>query len=274
MGSSRHEGAVWAVRQDVVSAVRLAAGWVGAPPSYLCLPGPRQPHCLACCLTAALVAAVGASALRKPVLQHTHVLTEPAFAFLTLLHAQVGPVADGMVKRGVALTTVRKFAQGLAFVVPAACMLACGVLTPTAGAPAANVPLLVGLLSVGFAFGAWSRAGLYCNHQVRGAAAVGPPADKPYYFIQTSLEVTLQAAAMYAGSVLRRSFFCSWHERRTVCTHSRCLVPGQARGACCTPAQQHMHSSRMALSNLSASLMMAVRRVRLQASACMFCNAA
>lgn len=71
-----------------------------------------------------------------------------------------------MVKRGVALTTVRKFAQGLAFVVPAVCMLACGVLTPAAGQQAANVPLLVGLLSVGFAFGAWSRAGLYCNHQV------------------------------------------------------------------------------------------------------------
>jgi ACS family sodium-dependent inorganic phosphate cotransporter len=79
---------------------------------------------------------------------------------------QVGPVADGLVKRGVALTTVRKIAQGLAFVVPAACMLACGVLTPVNSA-VANVPLLVGLLSVGFAFGAWSRAGLYCNHQVR-----------------------------------------------------------------------------------------------------------
>jgi hypothetical protein len=31
---------------------------------------------------------------------------------------------------------------------------------------AASVPVLVGLLSVGFAFGAWSRAGLYCNYQV------------------------------------------------------------------------------------------------------------
>jgi ACS family sodium-dependent inorganic phosphate cotransporter len=72
-----------------------------------------------------------------------------------------------MVKRGVNLTTVRKLAQGLAFVVPAACMLACAALTPAAGTQAANVPLLVGLLSVGFAFGAWSRAGLYCNHQVR-----------------------------------------------------------------------------------------------------------
>jgi ACS family sodium-dependent inorganic phosphate cotransporter len=78
---------------------------------------------------------------------------------------QVGPVADGMVKRGVSLTTVRKIAQGLAFVIPAACMVACALLTPPTGV-AANVPVLVGLLSVGFAFGAWSRAGLYCNHQV------------------------------------------------------------------------------------------------------------
>lgn len=86
-------------------------------------------------------------------------------------HSQVGPVADGLVKRGMALTSVRKIAQGLAFVIPAACMVACAALTPATGV-AANVPLLVGLLSVGFAFGAWSRAGLYCNHQV-GARAWG-----------------------------------------------------------------------------------------------------
>jgi hypothetical protein len=92
-----------------------------------------------------------------------------------LPYMQVGPVADGMVKRGVNLTTVRKLAQGLAFVVPAACMLACAALTPAAGTQAANVPLLVGLLSVGFAFGAWSRAGLYCNHQVRFVNLCEPP---------------------------------------------------------------------------------------------------
>ncbi len=80
---------------------------------------------------------------------------------------QVGPVADGMVSRGISLTNVRKFCQGLAFVGPAACMIACGLLTPaTPGAPV-QTWLLVGLLSAGFALGAWSRAGLYCNHQVR-----------------------------------------------------------------------------------------------------------
>lgn len=98
---------------------------------------------------------------------HAPPLTHAACRAALLLGAlQVGPVADGLVKRGWALTRVRKLAQGLAFVVPAVCMLACGVLTPTNTA-VANVPLLVTLLSVGFAFGAWSRAGLYCNHQVR-----------------------------------------------------------------------------------------------------------
>lgn len=107
-------------------------------------------NCGSNCLTALVSSAVA----RRAVLQH-----------INCPLTQVGPVADGMVKRGVALTTVRKVAQGLAFVVPAACMLACAALTPTGGT-VANVPLLVGLLSVGFAFGAWSRAGLYCNHQV------------------------------------------------------------------------------------------------------------
>lgn len=79
---------------------------------------------------------------------------------------QVGPVADGMVKRGVSLTTVRKVCQGIAFVGPAACMVACAVLTPSVPGGATNTPLLVTLLSLGFALGAWSRAGLYCNHQV------------------------------------------------------------------------------------------------------------
>jgi ACS family sodium-dependent inorganic phosphate cotransporter len=88
----------------------------------------------------------------------------------------VGPVADGMVTRGVPITRVRKICQGLAFVGPAICMIACGLLTPAvrlgtdpalaaAAVAAAPTPLIVALLSFAFAFGAWSRAGLYCNHQ-------------------------------------------------------------------------------------------------------------
>lgn len=35
------------------------------------------------------------------------------------------------VKKGMSLTSVRKLAQGIAFVGPAACMISCAVLTPT-----------------------------------------------------------------------------------------------------------------------------------------------
>lgn len=64
------------------------------------------------------------------------------------------------------LTRVRKICQGIAFVGPAVCMVACALLTPATPSAPTNTTLLVGLLSVGFALGAWSRAGLYCNHQV------------------------------------------------------------------------------------------------------------
>ncbi|KAF6256196.1 carbohydrate transporter [Scenedesmus sp. NREL 46B-D3] len=96
--------------------------------------------------------------------QESSFLTLIPYVAMIAMTPVVGPVADGLVKRGMSLTKVRKIAQGLAFVIPAACMVACALLTPPPGV-AANVPLLVGLLSVGFAFGAWSRAGLYCNHQ-------------------------------------------------------------------------------------------------------------
>ena len=97
----------------------------------------------------------------------------------------VGPVADALVTAGRSVTFVRKLAQGIAFVGPAACMLALALLTPASpsGTGAASalagwvphallgsstpppVPLVVGLMSVAFALSAWSRAGLYCNHQ-------------------------------------------------------------------------------------------------------------
>ncbi len=99
-----------------------------------------------------------------------------AMVFMTPL---VGPIADGWVRTGMPLTRVRKLCQGIAFVGPAMCMLACAILTPSAAATAKGALLagaepmlspirmacLVALLSVAFALGAWSRAGLYCNHQ-------------------------------------------------------------------------------------------------------------
>jgi ACS family sodium-dependent inorganic phosphate cotransporter len=79
----------------------------------------------------------------------------------------VGPVADALVARGFSVTAVRKLAQGIAFVGPAACMLSLAWLTPAAGAAAAppHVAAVVTLMSLAFALPGWSRAGLYCNHQ-------------------------------------------------------------------------------------------------------------
>jgi ACS family sodium-dependent inorganic phosphate cotransporter len=97
----------------------------------------------------------------------------------------VGPTADTLVQRGFGVTRVRKAAQGIAFLGPAACMLALAALTPAGGASSAaaapaflpawllgcaagsapSVPLVVALMSIAFGLSAWSRAGLYCNHQ-------------------------------------------------------------------------------------------------------------
>lgn len=105
-------------------------------------------------------------------------LTLIPYVAMTAMTPLVGPVADGLVKGGTSLTLVRKLCQGLAFVGPAICMIACALITPasavtgtgivaaTAGTTTtAPVAVLVALLSLGFALGAWSRAGLYCNHQ-------------------------------------------------------------------------------------------------------------
>lgn len=108
--------------------------------------------------------------------QKSSLLTLIPYLAMTCMMPLVGPVADGLVEKGVKLTRVRKLAQGVAFVGPAICMIMCGLLTPKglgpqagpeAAAAVANAPvtLLVILLSISFALGAWSRAGLYCNHQ-------------------------------------------------------------------------------------------------------------
>jgi ACS family sodium-dependent inorganic phosphate cotransporter len=81
----------------------------------------------------------------------------------------VGPVADALVAKGLSVTAVRKLAQGVAFLGPAACMLSLAALTPAAGAAAGAaappVAAVVALMSLAFALSGWSRAGLYCNHQ-------------------------------------------------------------------------------------------------------------
>jgi len=104
-------------------------------------------------------------------------LTLIPYVAMTAMMPLVGPTADGMVERGVPLTWVRKICQNIAFIGPAMCMIACGLLTPqaapavggkaavAAGASPTLTAVLVLLMSLAFAFGAWSRGGLYCNHQ-------------------------------------------------------------------------------------------------------------
>lgn len=98
-------------------------------------------------------------------------LTLIPYIAMTLMTPFVGPVADGLVSKGWSVTSVRKLAQGIAFAGPATCMLACAYLTPAgashnaAAVASVPTPIIVGLLSISFALGAWSRAGLYCNHQ-------------------------------------------------------------------------------------------------------------
>lgn len=85
----------------------------------------------------------------------------------------VGPTADSLVERGWDLTVVRKTCQGVALLGPAACMAALAALTPAGALPPgevattlpAPVGVYVGILAVAFALGAWSRGGLYSNHQ-------------------------------------------------------------------------------------------------------------
>lgn len=91
-------------------------------------------------------------------------LTLVPYIAMTLMTPLVGPVADGLVSRGWSITSVRKLCQGIAFAGPALCMLALAALTPTTPGTGPTV-LIVAILSLAFALGAWARAGLYCNHQ-------------------------------------------------------------------------------------------------------------
>lgn len=96
--------------------------------------------------------------------EKSSLLTLIPYIAMTLMTPFVGPVADGLAARGWSVTTVRKLSQGIAFAGPALCMLAMSILTPlTPGT--GNTTLLVSIMSLAFALGAWARAGLYCNHQ-------------------------------------------------------------------------------------------------------------
>jgi MFS transporter, ACS family, solute carrier family 17 (sodium-dependent inorganic phosphate cotransporter), other len=96
--------------------------------------------------------------------EKSSLLTLIPYIAMSCMTPFVGPVADGLVSKGWRVTTVRKMSQGIAFAGPAVCMLALAVLTP-ATAGTGPTGLIVGIMSLAFALGAWARAGLYCNHQ-------------------------------------------------------------------------------------------------------------
>eukprot|EP00889_Picochlorum_renovo_P000158 jgi/Picre1/27188/NNA_000157.t1 len=96
--------------------------------------------------------------------EKSSLLTLIPYIAMTFMTPFVGPVADGLAARGWSVTTVRKLSQGIAFAGPALCMLAMSILTPAAPG-GGNTILLVAIMSLAFALGAWARAGLYCNHQ-------------------------------------------------------------------------------------------------------------
>ena len=97
--------------------------------------------------------------------EKSSLLTLIPYVSMTLMTPLVGPIADGLAsKHGWAVTDVRKLCQGISFAGPALCMLALALLTP-ATPGAGPIGLIVGVMSLAFALGAWSRAGLYCNHQ-------------------------------------------------------------------------------------------------------------
>ena len=100
-------------------------------------------------------------------MEKSSLLTLIPYLSMTAMTPLVGPVADGLVQRGWEITNVRKLCQGISFAGPALMMIGCGLLTPEKAAVAgpALIPVLVGMLSVSFALGAWARGGLYCNHQ-------------------------------------------------------------------------------------------------------------
>ena len=89
-----------------------------------------------------------------------------------LAHFDFASRKAGVHTSGVADCYEHDIVQGISFLGPAACLLGCAAITPYGAKHAAGIlssqatGVIVGLLSVSFALGAWARGGLYCNHQV------------------------------------------------------------------------------------------------------------
>ncbi|CAD7700176.1 unnamed protein product [Ostreobium quekettii] len=74
-----------------------------------------------------------------------------------LTSSVAGPMADFLVERGWETSVVRKLAQCMAFLGPAACL--------TAATLTEDSVLRVGLITTALGLSSFSMAGLYCNHQ-------------------------------------------------------------------------------------------------------------
>lgn len=70
-----------------------------------------------------------------------------------------GPAADALIGRGLPVSTTRKLAQSVAFLVPSACLLAAGQQSPDSS------NMTVGLITAALGISSFSLAGLYCTHQ-------------------------------------------------------------------------------------------------------------
>ncbi|CAI5972641.1 unnamed protein product [Closterium sp. NIES-65] len=147
--------------------------------------------------------------------------------------AVVAPAADRLIAEGTDVSLVRKLAQGMAFLGPAACMAVASF------GPDHNLPtwLLVAALSGGIGLSACSYAGLYCSHQdispkhasvllgmstTVGAipGIVGVPLTG-YLFDQTHSWATamfLPSIAFYISGTIRRHHVLSLFAD---CSHSR-----------------------------------------------------
>eukprot|EP00878_Enallax_costatus_P007855 GHUV01008220.1.p1 GENE.GHUV01008220.1~~GHUV01008220.1.p1 ORF type:complete len:452 (+),score=188.23 GHUV01008220.1:873-2228(+) len=69
-----------------------------------------------------------------------------------------GTAADALIGKGVPVAAVRKLAQGVAFLVPSACLVA-------AAQPDIDTSITVGLITAALGISSFSLAGLYCTHQ-------------------------------------------------------------------------------------------------------------
>lgn len=78
--------------------------------------------------------------------------------------AVAGPAADALLAAGAPLPAVRKGAQSIAFLLPAACLAAASV-PAIGGDGGGGAPASVALLTAALGLSSFSLAGLYCTHQ-------------------------------------------------------------------------------------------------------------